>query len=259
MTSPHLKDYDVVMLDEAHERSVHTDILFGLVKQAAKSRPDLRVIIASATLNSDRFCKYFNSCPVLNIPGRIFPVDIYHSALKQNMTVSGPSLPSTATYLAAAVKLVMQIHDKVDQGHILVFLTGQDAIEQACRMIRDEIAGTVPGVSSKPNTNRDGDSSESRGPYRHHCDYQLLVLPLFASLPIEEQKRVFSKVTATGGRHGRYEYTRKVIISTNIAETSVTVPQVRYVIDCGYVKQKTYDPERHLESLIVVPISQVKA
>lgn len=260
------------MLDEAHERSINTDILFGLLKSACTLRPDLKVIITSATLDFDRFSAYFNNCPVITIPGRTWDVDIYQSKTKQVMTVSGPS---NCSYVEAAVDVVIKVHRKEEVGHILVFLTGQDEIEKACSLIRSRVQSECSDQ-----------------------DTQLVVLPLYAALPPEAQRRVFRKldsdilldqerleqlrresddigngkniIGATDGvnreedgtvgvgtnrasvDHRKAPRIRKCVVATNIAETSITVPHVRYVVDAGYVKQKTYDPERRMETLIVV-------
>ena len=143
------------------------------------------------------------------------------------MTASGPA---SSAYIKAAADIVLRIHEDEDEvdGHILVFLTGQDEIEKCCAMIREALEERE-GRRERPS---------------------LMVLPLYAALASDVQKSVFRKVE--GG-------VRKVVVATNIAETSVTVPHVRYVVDTGYVKQKVYDPSRHMESLVVVPISQVSA
>jgi len=134
-----LSKYGVIMLDEAHERSLNTDILFGLLKQTCLARPHLRLLITSATLDSEKFASYFSDCPIIRIPGRKFPVDVYHSKTKQVMTASGPSNNS---YIQAAVDVVMKIHHSKEyqEGHILIFLTGQDEIEKACSLIRQAVA-----------------------------------------------------------------------------------------------------------------------
>lgn len=138
------------------------------------------------------------------------------------MTASGPS---SSGYVDAAVELAIEIHEKEGDGHILIFLTGQDEIDRACHQIRSKCS-----------------------------DEHIIVLPLYAALSASVQHEIFRKYRSKDGR-----LMRKCIVATNIAETSITVPMVRYVIDCGYVKQKTYNPDKHMESLIVVPISQVAA
>jgi ATP-dependent RNA helicase DHX8/PRP22 len=227
-----LSNYSVIMLDEAHERSLNTDILFGLLKAACKLRPDLRLIVTSATLNTEKFGAYFLNCPIIHVPGRVFPVDIYHSKTKQVMTASGPS---NSSYVQAAVDVVLRIHRKDEEGHILIFLTGQDEIERACSLL---------------NAALKTEKLEDR---------ELIVLPLYAALTSEQQARVFRhpKYLVPKGTPTEGKLLRKCVIATNIAETSITVPQVRFVIDAGYVKQKAYDPSRGMESLVVVPSSKV--
>lgn len=166
----------------------------------------IRVIITSATLDDDKLSKYFYNCPVLRIPGRVFPVDIYHSKAKQTMTISGPSNNS---YIQNAVDTILKIHTKQEDGHILVFLTGQEEIEKACFLVREALKE---------------DQSQIR---------DLLVLPLYASLTMEAQQRVFKKAEYMHSEKHLYRrnvgcgrYIRKCVIATNIAETSITVPQV---------------------------------
>ena len=126
------------MLDEAHERSIQTDILFGLLKTACSRRRDLKVLITSATLDTEKFVKYFKDAPVLRIPGRVYPVSLYHSKLAMAMTAHGPA---TNAYVRNAAETALQIHCSHESasGHILVFLTGQDEIEQCCTYIREEV------------------------------------------------------------------------------------------------------------------------
>ena len=237
LSDPTLSNYSIIMLDEAHERSLNTDILFGLLKAACKLRPDLKLIVTSATLNTDKFGPYFLGCPIIHVPGRVFPVDIYHSKTKQVMTASGPS---NSSYVQAAVDVILKIHKKDEEGHILVFLTGQDEIERACTLLR----ATMKDESSP--------------------DRELIVLPLYAALTSEQQSKVFKHpkhLLPRGASEtmpdGSKRLLRKCVIATNIAETSITVPQVRFVVDAGYVKQKAYDPNRGMESLVVVPSSKV--
>lgn len=229
LSDSNLSQYSVIMLDEAHERSLNTDILFGLLKAACAARPDLKVIVTSATLDADKFRAYFNNCPIIRVPGRVFPVDIYHSKTKQVMTANGPANNS---YVQSAVDVVMKIHRKDDDGHILVFLTGQEEIEKACALLR-------VALQEDPQDDR-----------------ELIILPLYAALPNDVQSRVFKKPTALVQSN---KLLRKCVIATNIAETSITVPHVRYVVDAGFVKQKVFDPARGMESLIIVPVSKIAA
>jgi HrpA-like RNA helicase len=251
LDDPILSRYSIIMLDEAHERSIHTDILFGLVKKACSLRTDLKVLITSATLDYDKFSKYFDNCPVINIPGRIYPVDIFHSKMMQVMTPTGPSNKS---YVQAAVEIVMKIHMKEDDGHILVFLTGQDEIENACHLIRQSFQSLLNKLQSVQ-----GDLDTYR---------PLIILPLFSAQNTDLQRKVFQKAEACLNDDMMMNNTsvvkftlkpRKCVVATNIAETSVTIPNIRYVVDSGFVKQKTFDPIRRIESLIIVPISQVAA
>jgi HrpA-like RNA helicase len=170
-----LSQYALIMLDEAHERSLNTDILFGLLKQVCARRPDLKVIVTSATLDADKFGDYFNHCPIIHIPGRLFPVDIYHSKTKQIMTLQGPANNS---YIQAAVDIVLKIHrGKYQEGHILVFLTGSDEIDKACQLLRQAI----------------DDERQDRGISAGDHDRELIVLPLYSALSNDDQVKVFQK------------------------------------------------------------------
>ncbi|KAI9985345.1 hypothetical protein PInf_004677 [Phytophthora infestans] len=237
LSDPLLQKYSVVMLDEAHERSVHTDLLLGLLKQVTKRRPEFRVLITSATLDAERFAEFFGEsigkkskkkvkpCPIVKIPGRVFPVDIFHSKQRQIMGHRGP----LSTYVRAAVETTMQVHNSEEPGHILVFLTGQREIEDACAQMR--------ALHREQERRSDG--------------MELRVLPLYGALQGQRQREIFDAVSVSR--------VRKVIVATNIAETSLTIDGVRYVVDCGFTKQKVYNPVQQMESLVVVPISKVSA
>ncbi|XP_054033150.1 pre-mRNA-splicing factor ATP-dependent RNA helicase DHX16 [Dryobates pubescens] len=214
LTEPDLASYSVIMVDEAHERSLHTDVLFGLLKDLLRFRPRLKVLVASATLDAQRFAAFFQGAPVFRIPGRRFPVDIYYTKAPE------------ADYLEACVVSVLQIHLTQPPGDILVFLTGQEEIEACVELLQERCR-------------RLG----SRLP-------ELLVLPIYANLPSELQARIFQP-TPPGAR--------KVVVATNIAETSVTIEGIVYVLDPGFCKQKSYSARTGMESLVVTPCSRASA
>uniref|UniRef100_A0A8D2PRI1 RNA helicase n=1 Tax=Zosterops lateralis melanops TaxID=1220523 RepID=A0A8D2PRI1_ZOSLA len=205
LTEPDLASYSVIMVDEAHERTLHTDVLFGLIKDIARFRPRLKVLVASATLDTERFSAFFDNAPVFRIPGRRFPVDIYYTKAPE------------ADYLEACVVSVLQIHVTQPPGDILVFLTGQ--VSERCRRLGSRLP-------------------------------ELLVLPIYANLPSELQAKIFQP-TPPGAR--------KVVVATNIAETSVTIDGIVYVLDPGFCKQKSYSARTGMESLVVTPCSRASA
>ena len=215
LTDPLLSNYSTIILDEAHERTISTDILMGILKDTMLARPDLKIIISSATLEADKFAKYFRDAPIFYVKGRTYPVEVLHT--------SNPE----ADYLAAAVTTVFQIHTSQPlPGDILVFLTGQEDIELA----EQNITETTRKLGNRIK--------------------ELIVTPIYAALPTELQSRIFEPTPPNS---------RKVIIATNIAETSITVPGVRYVIDSGLAKENRYNPATGIESLQVVPISRASA
>ncbi|KAG5929831.1 DEAH-box ATP-dependent RNA helicase prp43 [Claviceps africana] len=215
--------YSCIILDEAHERTLATDILMALLKQIAGRRADLKIIVMSATLDAQKFQKYFNDAPLLAVPGRTFPVEIFYTPEPEK------------DYVEAAIRTVLQIHASEGEGDILLFLTGEDEIEDACRKISLEADELQREVDAGP----------------------LVVYPLYGTLPPHQQQRIFDKAPPPlrkGGRPGR-----KVVVSTNIAETSLTIDGIVYVVDPGFSKQKIYNPRIRVESLLVSPISMASA
>ncbi|KAI1203370.1 P-loop containing nucleoside triphosphate hydrolase protein [Nemania serpens] len=214
MTEPSLSAYSAIMIDEAHERTVHTDILLALCKDLARERPDLKFLIASATMNAEKFAKYFDDAPIFNIPGRRYPVDIYYTPAPE------------ANYLTAAITTIFQIHTSQGKGDILVFLTGQDEIEAA----ELQLTETARKLGNRVK--------------------ELLICPIYANLPSDLQSKIFEP-TPDGAR--------KVVLATNIAETSLTIDGITYVIDPGYVKENVYNPATGMSNLVVVPCSRASA
>lgn len=215
LTDPLLSTYSALMIDEAHERTVSTEIVLGLLKDIIKERTDLKLIVASATINASKFSEYFDDAPIFKIPGRRYPVDVCYTKSPE------------ANYIQAAITTIFQIHTSTEgSGDILVFLTGQDEIEtmnetlvEAC----DKLGSLIK---------------------------QLIIAPIYANLPPKQQQRIFDPTPPDA---------RKVVLATNIAETSITIDGIKYVIDPGYVKENVFNPRTGMESLVVVPCSRASA
>lgn len=223
MNDHNLQRYSTIILDEAHERTMATDILMGLLKEVVQRRPDMKIIIMSATLDAQKFQRYFNDAPLLAVPGRTHPVEIFYTPEPEQ------------DYVEATIRTVLQIHATEPEGDILLFLTGEEEIEDAVRKISLEA----------DEMTREADA----GPMK--------VYALYGSLPPHMQQRIFEPAPGPrrpGGRPGR-----KVIVSTNIAETSLTIDGIVYVVDPGFSKQKVYNPRIRVESLLVSPISKASA
>jgi len=219
VSDPDLSSYDCVILDEAHEPSLQTDILFALIKEICMRRPKFKVLVTSATLDVGKFSEYFFNAPTYTIPGKLFDVKLFHSNTEPGFHVD------------ACVEVCLKIHTEYPaEEHILVFLTGRKEIENACKSMEREVI-----------TMRDKELRDMP---------DIVILPAFSALPAEEQQKIFAEAPPN---------CRKVIFSTNICETSLTVSGIVHVVDSGLVKQKRYNPSTQMDALVVSNISQTQA
>jgi ATP-dependent helicase HrpA len=212
-----LRRYDTIIIDEAHERSLNIDFILGYLKQLLPRRPDLKIIITSATIDPQRFSRHFDDAPIIEVSGRTYPVEVRYRPLVQQ-TDDGPVDIDQVTGICEAVEELWTEHQGQDSNDILVFLSGE-------REIRDA-ADALTGMAL-PHTE---------------------ILPLYARLSAAEQHRVF-------GRHTG----RRVVLATNVAETSLTVPGIRYVVDAGTARISRYSQRTKVQRLPIEPISQASA
>ncbi|XP_030601111.1 probable ATP-dependent RNA helicase DHX40 isoform X1 [Archocentrus centrarchus] len=235
LADPALSQYSVVILDEVHERSLNTDILLGLLKKiftnpakATKGRSfPLKVVVMSATLETEKLSAFLSNCPVFTIPGRTFPVTCTFG------TAVGPKDVESTGYLKEVVKVALEVHTSEMAGDILVFLTGQSEIEHACDLLFEK-AECID--------------------YRYDVTDQtvegLLILPLYGSMPTDQQRQIFQPPPPG---------IRKCVVATNIAATSLTIDGIKYIVDSGFVKQLNHNSRVGMDILEVVPISKSEA
>jgi ATP-dependent helicase HrpA len=217
-TDPELRNYDTIIIDEAHERSLNIDFLLGYLRQLLPRRPDLKVVVTSATIDADRFAKYFESkkgpAPVIQVSGRTFPVEVRYRPFEESREYD---------LNAAIADGVDELWRSPQGGDILIFLPGEREIREATDHLRKHL---------------------SHQPVFRNAE----VLPLFARLSQAEQDRIFQDHNG-----------RRIVLATNVAETSLTVPGIRYVIDAGTARVKRYSFRQKVEQLMVEPISQAAA
>ena len=213
---PWMSKYSVVMVDEAHERSLNIDFVLGLLKRVLHARPEFKVIVSSATMNAEAFSSYFGNCPIVNIDTITYPVSVIYDP---------PAIPASTSSPAASDALLNKIESTIQRvlsnkvnGDILIFLPGEKIIKDCMQKL-----------------------------YKSSFSRKIHIIPLYGRLAKEEQERVFD--SAPLGK-------KKVIISTNIAETSVTIPGITVVIDSGLAKLNFYNPRTFTSSLIETPVSK---
>lgn len=219
---PYLNKYDTLIIDEAHERSLNIDFLLGYLKQLLPRRPDLKLIITSATIDLERFSQHFNNAPIIEVSGRTYPVDVWYRPLfERESEDDNEAEPDQYSAIVDAVHEI-EVHEKnnkgVRGGDILIFLSGEREIREAAEALR-------------------------KAQFSH-----MEVLPFYARLSLAEQQKVFAQHTG-----------RRVVLATNVAETSITVPGIRYVIDPGFARISRYSYRTKIQRLPIEPISQASA
>jgi len=208
-----LYQYDTLIIDEAHERSINIDFLLGLLKTLLERRDNLKIVVTSATIDTERFSTFFNNAPVVNVEGRLYPVDLHYLPIPDELEKTGE-----ITYVDMAVQAVEELRKRDRAGHMLIFMPTEQDIRETCAQLE---ARSLPGIK---------------------------VLPLFARLTSRQQRRVFSPLPG-----------QKIVVATNVAETSVTIPGIKYVIDTGLARIPRYLPRSRTTSLTVGPIAKSSA
>ena len=210
-SDPLLRRYDTVIVDEAHERSLNVDLLLGVLKRVLPRRPDLKLIVTSATLEVDRFARFFDDAPVLTVSGRSHPIEVRYATASEE----DPDLPAA---VLSAYREIAASPGAIGRGDVLVFLPGEREIRDVAELLERELQSGVE------------------------------VLPLYSRLSWEQQSKIFTR-----GTHQR------IVLATNVAETSVTVPGIRAVIDSGLARVSRYSPRNRLQRLPIEPVSRASA
>ncbi len=221
-SDPYLNAYDTIIIDEAHERSLNIDFLLGYLKQLLPKRPDLKLIITSATIDAERFSQHFGGAPVIEVSGRLYPVEVRYRPV-EDLEKKDDERDLYDAIVDAADEL-----SRLGSGDILVFLPGEREIREAAEALRKH-ALARPGLSSTAHAPE--------------------ILPLFSRLSAGEQDRIFKP---SGNQ-------RRIVLATNVAETSLTVPGIRYVIDTGLARVKRYSYRNKVEQLQIEKVSQAAA
>jgi ATP-dependent helicase HrpA len=212
-TDPLLHAYDTIIVDEAHERSLNIDFILGILKTILTRRGDFRIVITSATIDTEKFSKAFGNAPIIEVTGRVYPVEIRYCPPDPQREERGEM-----TYIDAAVSVVDDLLKRRERGDILIFMPTEQDIRETCDLLT--------------------------GGFRE----EIVILPLFSRLTAVEQQKVFRPLT-----------TRKIVVATNVAETSITIPGIRYVIDSGLARIAQYNPRSRTAGLPVRPISKSSA
>jgi ATP-dependent helicase HrpA len=215
---PYLNAYDTIIVDEAHERNLNVDFVLGILKTLLKKRKDLKVIITSATIDTRKFSQAFNDAPIIEVSGRMYPVEVRYLPDKPEAKIMTTDEYGEQTHIESAVQTIDHLFKKRTRGDILVFMPTEQDIRETCEIIEGR---------NYPRTT---------------------VHPLFARLSAADQSKVFARPAG-----------RKIIVATNVAETSLTIPGIRYVIDTGLARISQYNPRSRTKALPVMPISRSSA
>ncbi len=210
---PFLNEYDTIIVDEAHERSLNIDFVLGILKNLLRRRRDLKVVITSATIDTEKFSTAFGGAPIIEVSGRMYPVDIRYAPLDEALEQR-----EEITHVEAAVRAVDEIIDTGESGDILVFMPTEQDIRETCDLL---------------------EGRDHRG---------VKIMPMYARLSSQDQRRVFIPLRE-----------RKIVVATNVAETSITIPGIRFVVDTGLARISYYNPRTRTSSLPVRPVSRSSA